>query len=213
VGPDQWALQVPLGKLRTERLVPIDQDVRQIVDRILIQRAQAPPAQLAQSVDFLLPRFRPSSLSQNLRVALNQAAQQAGCSERITPHRLRHTYATEMIRLGVSLPAVMKLLGHKTVRMTLRYVQVTQRDLQREFHLARQNAPQVHPIPELSLPSVLPAASDLPGILRALAATRHLLEMYRRQLKNESDSRRLRRLDKRLHTVALELGRFATAEK
>jgi len=38
---------------------------------------------------------------------------------------LRHTYATEMLCLGVSLPAVMLLLGHKDIRMTMRYVQVT----------------------------------------------------------------------------------------
>src|SRR5207244_10697717 len=125
----------------------------------------------------------PPSIYQHLCIALHQAAQRSSCSDRVTPHRLRHTYATEMIRLGVSLPAVMKLLGHKTIRMTLRYVQVTQRDLQREFHLARQNAVQVHQVPELSISTVLSAASALPGILRTLAATRHLLEMYRRQLK------------------------------
>ena len=42
-----------------------------------------------------------------------------------------------MVRLGVSLPALMQLLGHKDIRMTLRYVQVTQQDLQRQFQLAR----------------------------------------------------------------------------
>ena len=213
VGPDQWALQVPLGKLRMERLVPVDEDVRQMVDRILTLRAQAPASQLAQAAHFLLPRSRPSSLYPNLCVALNQAAQRSGCSDRVTPHRLRHTYASEMIRLGVSLPAVMKLLGHKTIRMTLRYVQVTQRDLQREFHLARQNTAQVHQVPELSGSTFLSTSSDLPGILHTLAATRHLLEMYRRQLKDDSASRTLRRLDTRLHTVALELDRFATAKK
>src|SRR5712691_4950987 len=45
-------------------------------------------------------------------------------------------YASEMLRLGVSLPALMQLLGRKDIRMTLRYVQVTQQDLQREFHTA-----------------------------------------------------------------------------
>ena len=213
VGPDQWALQVPLGKLRTERLVPVDQDVRQIVDRILILRAQAPASQTAQSAHFLLPYSRPSSIYQNLCIALHQAAQRSGCSDRVTPHRLRHTYATEMIRLGVSLPAVMKLLGHKTIRMTLRYVQVTQRDLQREFHLARQNALQLHRVPELSVSTFLSAAADLPGILRTLAATRHLLEMYRRHLNDDSASRTLRRLDRRLHSVALELDCFSPADK
>ena len=32
----------------------------------------------------------------------------------------RHSFATEMLRLGVSLPALMQLLGHKDIRMTLR---------------------------------------------------------------------------------------------
>ena len=43
------------------------------------------------------------------------------------------TFATEMLRLGVSLPALMQLLGHKDISMTLRYVQVTQQDLQRIY--------------------------------------------------------------------------------
>jgi len=118
-----------------------------------------------------------------------------------------------MIRLGVSLPALMKLLRHKTIRMTLRYVQVTQRDLQREFHRARRNAVQLHRMSELSVSSIPSATSDLPGIRRTLATTRHLLEMYRRQRKDEASKRKLQRLAQRLRTVALELDRFATAEK
>jgi len=68
-------------------------------------------------------------------------------------------------------------------------------------------------VPELSVSTFLSASSDLPGILHTLAAARHLLEMYRRHLKDETATRTLRRLDKRLHTVALELDRFATAAK
>src|SRR6266446_3734608 len=56
IGPDQWALHVPLGKLHTERLVPADADIRQIVARILSLRASAPPACLANSDGLLLPR-------------------------------------------------------------------------------------------------------------------------------------------------------------
>jgi|GEM_PF-3877170 len=41
---------------------------------------------------------------------------------------MRHTYATTMLRAGVSLPALMKLLGHRTANMTLRYVEITQQD-------------------------------------------------------------------------------------
>jgi integrase len=42
-GENQWARHVPIGKLHTERLVPADADVRQMVARILALRAQAPP--------------------------------------------------------------------------------------------------------------------------------------------------------------------------
>ena len=44
-----------------------------------------------------------------------------------------------MIRSSVTLPAVMKLLGHADPKMTMRYVDVTSNDLQREYHLARDN--------------------------------------------------------------------------
>jgi site-specific recombinase XerD len=52
-----------------------------------------------------------------------------------------------MVRLGVSLPALLQMMGHKDIRMTLRYVEVVQRDLQRKFHRARQNTPSLllHP--------------------------------------------------------------------
>ena len=119
-----------------------------------------------------------------------------------------------MLRLGVSLPALMQLLGHKDISMTLRYLQVAQQDLQREFHLACRTITQRHLVPKLALPdSSLPGSSDIPGIRRALDATRHLLEMYRRQLDNEKSRRRLQRLDKRIAAVAAELYRFVTAEK
>ena len=51
----------------------------------------------------------------------------------------RHTYATEMLRSGVTLTGVMELLGHTSPEMTLLYLQITQPDLQREYHLARQH--------------------------------------------------------------------------
>src|SRR6266571_2248661 len=111
---------------------------------------------------------------QTLLPALADAAKRAGCSSPVTPHRLRHSFASEMLRLGVSLPALMQLLGHHDIRMTMRYVQVTQQDLQREFHAARQNTAQLHLIPTLSIPNASTRA-DLVGIRQALAATRHLL--------------------------------------
>ena len=213
-----FAATVPLAdqcrKLHTERLVPVDIEVRRIVERILTLRSSVPPARFANSKGFLLPRRGGLryALVQSLRSALDQAAKRAGCVTHVTPHRLRHSFATEMLRLGVSLPALMKLLGHKDIKMSLRYVQVTQQDLQREFHQARQNAAHPHRLPTLAVPKELPSAG-LPSVCQALEATRHLLEMYRRQLGNEKTHRRLQRLDKRLLTIASELRRIQTEEK
>ncbi len=213
LGPDQWAVHVPLGKLHSERLAPADDDVRHIVSRILALRALAPAARSANSADRLLPRRAGrGALHQSLALALTKAATRAGCSSAVTPHQLRHSYASEMVRLGVSLPALMQLLGHKDIRMTLRYVQVTQLDLEREFRSARRNASQPHQMPSLSNPEVLTTA-DFAGIRRALAATRHLLEMYRRQINDEKTSHTLRRLDKRLLAVDSQLDKIAHAEK
>jgi site-specific recombinase XerD len=209
---DQWALHVPLGKLHTERLVPADAEVRRIVARLLTLRALAPPARLAHSEGLRLPRSTESKpFYKSLRGDLAAAAKRAGCSTPVTPHRLRHSFATEMLRLGISLPALMQLLGHKDIRMTMRYVEVTQLDLHREFHTARQRAAAPHWVPVLSVPHC--TATDLPGIRQALAATRHLLEMYRRGLPDEKTRRRLQRLDRRLLDVAVQLDRITTAEK
>jgi integrase len=56
MGPEQWALHVPLGKLHTERLVPLDSEGLRLLERILQLRAMASPARLSKSRDFLLLR-------------------------------------------------------------------------------------------------------------------------------------------------------------
>jgi integrase/recombinase XerD len=48
----------------------------------------------------------------------------------------RHTYATEMLRSGVSFPVLMKLLDHVDPAMTMRYVHIALTDLEREFQQA-----------------------------------------------------------------------------
>jgi len=76
-------------------------------------------------------------LIRKLRAALRDVVTAAGITARIVPHQFRHTYGTEMLRAGVGFAGVMKLLGHKSPHMTLEYLEITQQDLQREFHLAR----------------------------------------------------------------------------
>jgi site-specific recombinase XerD len=220
VNEKQVALHVPLGKLHSERLVPVDEETQRIVARMLESHTQTPmarrgaPTARHQSQAFLLPRYRqPSYWEVILRHSLAEAARAAGCTGRVTPHRLRHSFATEMVRLGVSLPALMQMLGHKDVRMTLCYVEVVQLDLQREFHRARQNPVTLHSIPQLPLPSLstAPERVDLVTIRQAIAATRHLLQLFQPQLEAKSQ-RKLRRLLQRLLNIDHELERLPKNE-
>lgn len=205
VNHGQWALHVPLGKLHTEREVPIDEDTRRILDRILALRALFRPSLSENPPGFLLARRRrgPESWYLILCHTLADAARRAGCATPVNPHRLRHTYATAMLRLGVSLPALMQLLGHKDIRMTLLYVQVTQQDLQREFHCARQKTASLHFIPKLPLSqTTTPKQVDLSAIRDAIAATRNFLQLFRLQLQEPKTRRTLHRLSQRLLNIS-----------
>ena len=115
-----------------------------------------------------------------------------------------------MLRAGMSLPALQALLGHQDIRMTLRYTQVSQTDLQQQYQLARQHVAARHPLPPLPLPPTSPPdlAAGLPAITQALAATRHLMEMYRRQLTQPASRGTLDRLEHRLGKIIAALGQL-----
>jgi integrase len=198
VGQDQWAVHVPLGKLRTERLVPIDAFVCGVVHRLQLLRSQDAPA-----VDrFLLARLRGRArLGSDLRIALHEIAAAVGIRTRIVPHQFRHSFATEMLRAGVSLPVLMKLLGHKTPKMTLRYLEVSLADVQREFQLAQLNPRHLAPVPRTASPT---RAADLSGLLDSLKVAQHILEMFRRTLADGPKRRLLDRLANRLTKMVSE---------
>jgi site-specific recombinase XerD len=52
---------------------------------------------------------------------------------RANPHRFRHTFAVDMVRSGMSLPALMRLMGHAQIEMTLRYINLSAEDIREEF--------------------------------------------------------------------------------
>jgi len=52
------------------------------------------------------------------------------------PHRFRHTFGADMIRAGVSVPALMRLMGHSQIHTTMLYVELSPQDVWREYHRA-----------------------------------------------------------------------------
>jgi hypothetical protein len=99
----------------------------------------------------------------------------------------------------------MKLLGHTSPEMTMRYLDVALNDLQREFELARSK-PR-HLVPQPRVPSA-PLRADLDGLIDSLLAAQHVLEMFRRTLPNGTSRRRLDRLSNRLTKTVIEARRL-----
>jgi len=59
------------------------------------------------------------------------------------PHRLRHTFGADMVRAGISLPALQHLMGHSQIHTTMLYVQLAPQDVWREY--ARAVEKRAHP--------------------------------------------------------------------
>jgi len=64
------------------------------------------------------------------------------------PHRFRHTFGADMVRAGMSLPALQHLMGHSQIHTTMLYVQLAPQDVWREYaraiaNRARLTSPQV----------------------------------------------------------------------
>jgi len=63
------------------------------------------------------------------------------------PHRFRHTFASDMVRAGISLPALMKLMGHANIQTTLVYIELTPQDVCEQY--TRAVAQLIRPVPPL----------------------------------------------------------------
>ncbi|MCA9397828.1 tyrosine-type recombinase/integrase, partial [candidate division WWE3 bacterium] len=64
---------------------------------------------------------------------IKKYARQAGLSVDVTPHVLRHSFATDLLVSGADLRSVQELLGHKNVATTQIYTHVTNQQLQKVY--------------------------------------------------------------------------------
>jgi site-specific recombinase XerD len=152
LGEGAW-LKVPLGKLLTERMVPIDDDTVWIIDRIVEHRCPGRPLRdrsTGRLVEFLFTHQGRRLSADTIRAELHRAAGQAGLHPAPTPHQLRHTFATAMVNSGCSLQALMAMLGHVSAEMSLRYGRLFDKTVRDEYEraLAQAKASIRPPLPE-----------------------------------------------------------------
>ena len=178
-GAGAW-LKVPLGKLDTERMVPLDPETVELIDRIVQHRSPGRPVRNTRTgrlADFLLTHQGRRVSKDVLRDELTSAAARAGLGQ-VTPHQLRHTFATALVNSGVSLQSLMAMLGHVSAEMSLRYGRLFDTTVRAEYERALTQAkaqlgvmPPPAPTRRRSLP-LLPADQDwreAPGVKARLA--------------------------------------------
>lgn len=210
----RWALRVPVGKLHSERVIPLDAEAAEMFREILGLRGDPSPIphpDTGEPTHFLIvcpSGKRPSSFI--LRYNLIRARERARLKEHVTPHRLRHTYATEMVRAGMSLPVLAKILGHRTIRMTMRYVAIVQADVHREFSQAmewikgRYEIPQPPQSPSAQTPGDAKDTQE-ESLLSLLERVRSQMEAFRRDNAKGGKSKEIHRLVERLQRIARDL--------
>jgi len=127
------------GKGSKERLVPIGRTAAQAVRRYL-ERGR--PQLIGSSVEpHLFVNFRGAALSrQGLYKIVQRHARSAGLADRMSPHTLRHTFATHLLAGGCDLRAVQEMLGHADVATTQLYTHLSSDRLKDVYFSAHPRA-------------------------------------------------------------------------
>ena len=116
-----------LGKGGKERVVPIGERARFAVQGYLDQRPETPAS---VKTLFVSDRKKPMSAVQFWRLIRGAAQKRPAFRKPVTPHTLRHSFASHLVQNGADLRAVQEMLGHSSIATTQIYTHVGQSHLQ-----------------------------------------------------------------------------------
>jgi len=111
-------IRIRQGKGRKDREVPLHETAAAIVEAYLRERTDDEPA-------LILSRLGRRISVRALRDLVVRLARKAGLSKRVSPHTLRHCFATLLLEAEVDIRTVQELLGHSSIKTTERYTHVS----------------------------------------------------------------------------------------
>ena len=122
-----------LGKGRKERIVPFGGKAARALDAYLASRAGL------RGPLWCNPRGGRLTV-RSLHTIVRRSAQAAGIAQRVSPHTLRHTFATHLLDAGADLRVIQEFLGHSRLSTTQRYTHVGAEQLVRVYDAAHPRA-------------------------------------------------------------------------
>lgn len=127
------------GKGRKERLVPIYEQIAKTVKRYIEE--DRPKLARNKKTDALFLNARGERLTrQGFWQKLKEYSKSAGLGDQISPHTLRHSFATHMLSGGADLRSVQELLGHANVSTTQVYTHLTTEHVRRSYDKSHPRA-------------------------------------------------------------------------
>lgn len=156
---ERWVRVV--GKGGHERSVPLNDQVAAALETYAKALGITSP-----SAPFFQTRSRKSVSRALVYERVRTHARRAKIHKRISPHKLRHTFATHLMKAGVNLVTIRDLLGHRCISSTQIYLHVMANDLKEAAlrHPIKDLAPLIeHLLPEMKLPMQHPPGRRLSG--------------------------------------------------
>ncbi len=115
---DRNQVQIKAGKGNKDRMVMLSQSLKELLQKYFNE--YKPQYWLFEGAD-----ERSQYTSSSIQKVVREAAKRAGISRKVTPHTLRHCFATHLMDNGTDTRYIQELLGHKDIRTTLIYTHVT----------------------------------------------------------------------------------------
>lgn len=131
-----------IGKGRKRRVVFLSNDAKIWVKKYLDLRTDENSALFVQTKSSRNSAGKIERITtQQITNIVRENAQKAGIGRKITPHTLRHSFATDLLENGADLRSVQELLGHKNIQTTQIYTHITHKqlkDVYKAFHSKRR---------------------------------------------------------------------------